>query len=105
MRILFDSYYKTAHTFVLLIENKKGTQKTTKDYRKGKGDHQKIKNQVEKKKFFKLELHIAIKGVIMKKNPTTVMEDVQQEGFENVDKMENEMNGIFNKKVNEQIEK
>ena len=41
----------------------------------------------------------------MKKNPTTVMEDDQQEGFENVDKMENEMNGIFNKKVNEQIEK
>ena len=40
----------------------------------------------------------------MKKNPTTVMEDDQQEGFENAEKMENEKNGIFNKKVNEQIE-
>ena len=29
MRILFDRYYKAAHTFVLFIENKKGTQKIT----------------------------------------------------------------------------
>ena len=51
------------------------------------------------------ELHIAIKGANMQKNPTTVMVDDQQEGFENVKKMENEMNDIFSKKVNEKIEK
>ena len=33
------------------------------------------------------------------------MEDKQQEGVENVEKMENEMNDIFNKKVEEKIEK
>ena len=41
----------------------------------------------------------------MQKKPTTIMEDEQQEGFENVEKMENEMNEIFSKKVDEKIEK
>jgi hypothetical protein len=41
----------------------------------------------------------------MQKNPTIVMEDEQQERFENIEKMENEMNEIFSKKVNERIEK
>ena len=60
-------------------------------------------NQV--KNFIKIELHIAIKGANMQKNPTTSMEDEQQESLENVEKMENEMNDIFSKKVNEKIEK
>ena len=41
----------------------------------------------------------------MQKKPTTIMEDEQQGEFENVEKMENEMDEIFSKKVDEKIEK
>ena len=41
----------------------------------------------------------------MQKKPTTIMEDEQQEWIENVEKMENEMDEIFSKKVDEKMEK
>ena len=41
----------------------------------------------------------------MQKKPTPIMEDEQQEGFENVKRLANEMDEIFSKKVDEKIEK